>query len=529
MIGTVVGNYRIIERIGEGGLGQMFRAVDAVQERDVAVRVLPHHLTEDAAQRQQFRSEITALTELNHPNVARLYDFLEHQGDYYWVTEFVDGETFESLLKRQGALPLRVALELFCQALQGFEHAHENHIVHGDIQPSHLMLNSSGVVKITDFGVARVLGSRRLTKMWAGVPTLAYLSPEQAQGEEPDERSDIYALGILLYQMVTGHTPFNNTSNHDITRAHLEDGDALQPTLTPPRQWAAELPEDIERAIEMALEKNPAARFQQVRDLRQMLERTLEQLPQTGALIRSQARLPRVEPIVPAVSVAPEVRPTQTPPQAVLDVEPTKKRLSPTLLIVGGFVLLFVVIIVVVVTMMMQPDPSARHNGATQPPSTASAQPTSGDEPSNRPRALTRTQPTKDKPTKSGAADQNTTKPASVVTTTTKTWTQSIPYGTTQRKTAELPAGSARVKQKGQAGVKRITIEITFQQGREVSRRTVNEKVVKPAVPEVVLVGTAPKQRAASPPRSRRRGDNEPPLPPRLDSEPPLPPSIGRR
>jgi serine/threonine protein kinase len=284
MIGRVVGNYRILESLGRGGMGEVFRAIDLMLERQVAIKVLHRHLTQDPDMLQRFRAEAVMLAKLDHPNIATLHNFFEQQGDYFMVMQYIDGETFESLLRRYGVLPLRRAIELFCQALQGFEHAHSKKIVHRDIKPSNLMLNTSGQVKVTDFGIARVLGAQRLTQSGGLVGTVEYMSPEQVQGLEIDERSDIYSLGNLLYELITGHSPFNGMSEFNIMRAHLEG----RPVL--PRQLIPGLPEEIEQAILVSMEKDPALRFQNVSVFRTVLERSLNSLPEEVSIITPELK-----------------------------------------------------------------------------------------------------------------------------------------------------------------------------------------------------------------------------------------------
>jgi serine/threonine-protein kinase len=501
MIGAVIGDYKIVEHLGEGSRGQVFRAIDTTLEHDVTIKVLHRDLTQDARRLQHFRSEAVRLVQLNHPNVAAFYGLLEHQGDDYVVTEYVDGETFESLLRRQGALPVRVALEFFCQILQGFEHAHESGVIHGDVKLSNVMLNSSGVVKVTDFGVARALRGRLLTRTGGGIQALEYVSPEQVRGEEPDERSDVYSLGILLHRMATGRAPLSHP-------------------------LATGLPEDVESAIERALEKNPSARFQQVRNMRQVLQRALEQLPLTGDLIKPQMRLPRVEPVIPALPVLPEVySPYALPTKAVIDVEPARTRLTPQALrvmVVGGAALLLVAVLAVAA---MLPKSLTPPSDSLRPSSAVPVQSNSNDV---IPKISPPEKVKKVEPKKSDDSERRNAQPAPVVTTVAKRWTRRISYDKMEQKTGELPAGVTRIKQKGRAGAKRVTVEITYRDGREVSRRTINEKVTRSPVPEIVLVGTAPKKQATSPPQSRWRGNAEPSLPPRLQREPSLPPRLER-
>src|SRR5579871_3908470 len=251
MIDTVIGSYRVVARIGGGGMGEVYRAVDTLLGREVAIKVLHRHLMQEAGRLDRFRAEAITLARLNHPNIALLYNLLEENGETYMVMEYVDGETLESLLQRQGALPVRRALELFIQVLQGLEHAHARQVIHRDIKPGNILLTCGGGVKITDFGIARVLGASRLTQAGGMIGTPEYMSPEQIQGQEQDARSDIYAAGILLYEMVTGCVPFSSTSEYEVLRAHLE----AEPPA--PRRLVPGLPAAVERAIRTALAKDP--------------------------------------------------------------------------------------------------------------------------------------------------------------------------------------------------------------------------------------------------------------------------------
>ncbi len=273
MIGSTIGQYRIENKLGAGGMGEVYRALDTMLEREVALKVLHRFATQDAGWLERFRSEAVTLARLNHPNIAILHNFLEVGQDYYMVMEFVQGATFEELLKREGKLPLRTALDWFCQALRGFEHAHARNVIHRDIKPANLMLNDEGLVKITDFGIARVMGGQHLTKTGKVIGTLEYMSPEQVRGEEQDARSDIYALGILLHELTTAKVPFSGTSDYEIMRSHLE----LAPR--PPRELSEDLPPAIEAAILKALSKKASDRFQSVAEFRASIEPTLTSLP----------------------------------------------------------------------------------------------------------------------------------------------------------------------------------------------------------------------------------------------------------
>ena len=265
MIGHVVGSYKITEKIGEGGMGAVFKGIDLMLEREVAIKMLRPELASQPQVVERFRSEAVTLAKLNHPNIATLFSFLRQGEDFFMAMEFVRGQTLENLIRRSGAMPFDRAIGLFCQALEGIDHAHRMGIVHRDIKPANMMLTESGTLKVMDFGIARVLGTSRMTKQGNIVGTIEYMSPEQVRGLETDARSDIYSLGILLYEMVTGRVPFFSDSEFDLMRMQIDNAPQ------PPRVFAATIPQNIEQAIMKALAKKIEARFQSAADFRNVL------------------------------------------------------------------------------------------------------------------------------------------------------------------------------------------------------------------------------------------------------------------
>ena len=269
MIGNVVGSYKITEKIGEGGMGAVFKGIDLMLEREVAIKMLRPELASQPQVVERFRSEAVTLAKLNHPNIATLFSFLRQGEDFFMVMEFVRGETLDSLIRRSGAMPCDRAIALFCQALEGIDHAHRMGIIHRDIKPANMMLTETGTLKVMDFGIARVLGTSRMTKQGNIVGTIEYMSPEQVRGQETDARSDIYSLGILLYEMLTGRVPFSSDSEYDLMQMQIEKAPE------PPRMFSAQIPQSVEQAIMRSLAKRVEARFQGAAEFRNALSSAL--------------------------------------------------------------------------------------------------------------------------------------------------------------------------------------------------------------------------------------------------------------
>jgi serine/threonine protein kinase len=282
MIGTVVGNYKITQKIGEGGMGAVFKGIDLMLERQVAIKMLRPELASQPDVVERFRSEAVTLAKLNHPNIATLYSFLRQGNDFFMVMEYVEGATLDSLIRRNGAMPVERAVTLFCQALEGIGRAHKLGIIHRDIKPANMMLTTEdGSIKVMDFGIARVLGTARMTRQGNIVGTIEYMSPEAIQGQDVDARTDIYSLGILLYELLTGRLPFTSDTEFGMMMAQI------QQAPPPPTTIAPHVPIGIERAIMRALAKRPEARFQTAGEFREALQAGLH-----GSLAATQITNP---------------------------------------------------------------------------------------------------------------------------------------------------------------------------------------------------------------------------------------------
>jgi len=251
-----LGRYELRETLGAGGLGQVYGAVDVRLNRPVAIKVLKPELASDTMLLERFMEEAKNLSNLHHPNITTLFT-LEEEPKPFMVMELVRGETLDSILRRK-KLWVAEALAIMPQTIAGLAYAHEKNTIHRDIKPSNLMITPNGEVKVMDFGIARVRGSKRLTQAGKMIGTPAYMSPEQIRGKEGDERSDLYSLAIVLYEMLCGTVPFDADSDFETQRGHLE---VTPPALT---KRVPELPAQINKALMRALEKDPRDRFESV-------------------------------------------------------------------------------------------------------------------------------------------------------------------------------------------------------------------------------------------------------------------------
>ena len=264
MLGKTIGKYRVVEKIGRGGMGTVYKAVDETLDREVAVKVLNPEIGESAVVRR-FRAEAMTLARLNHPGIATIYELFRTDDDLLMVMEFVRGETFDRMIERLGPLPPARAASLGAQVLDALGHAHRVGIVHRDLKPANLMLSEYGAVKIMDFGIARVVGTEHLTSDGLMMGTPAYMAPEQVLATEVDARADLYSVGVVMYRLLSGNLPFN--ADTAIAMAHKQ----VKDPPTPLHQFRAELPPWCEEVLWRALAKSPADRFQTAEEFRDAL------------------------------------------------------------------------------------------------------------------------------------------------------------------------------------------------------------------------------------------------------------------
>ncbi len=266
--------YQLVRRIGAGGMAQVYVAQDRLLGRNVAVKILHEESAGDTTYVERFRREAKAVAQLNHPNVVAVYDWghttsdtSAGRSDYYMVMEYVPGPNLKEVVRARGPLPEDEALSIAAQIAAALEVAHEHGLVHRDVKPHNVLIAPNGRAKVADFGIAHDAGLTELTRTNIVPGTAHYLSPEQAQRAVLDGRSDIYSLGVVLYEMLTGHVPFEGRSLVDVALQHVHDKPA------PPRKVRPELSRATEAIVLKALEKDPKKRFQTAEAMRQALER----------------------------------------------------------------------------------------------------------------------------------------------------------------------------------------------------------------------------------------------------------------
>jgi serine/threonine protein kinase len=307
MIGTTVGKYRILTRLGRGGMGTVYRAVDETLDREVAIKVLNSEVS-DAKLMARFRAEATMLARLNHPEIATIFEIVKTDTDLMMVMELVRGETFDQLSIRSGPLAPERAAYLVAQVLNGLAYAHRAGIVHRDLKPANVMVTDSGTVKIMDFGIARVLGAEHLTTDGTMMGTPAYMAPEQVLGKEVDARADLYSAGVVFYRLLTGCLPFQADTPIGMVQKQLWE------PPTPVHSYRSDLPEWCETVMTRALAKAPEDRFQSAEEFRSALLSVMGHSTKSMAL-HSSSTFPAIGASTPPPVVATPPPVAFTPPQ----------------------------------------------------------------------------------------------------------------------------------------------------------------------------------------------------------------------
>ncbi|MBD3297626.1 MAG: protein kinase [candidate division Zixibacteria bacterium] len=309
MIGEVIAHYKIIEKLGSGGMGEVFLATDTKLDRKVALKFLPEHLALEGEVKARFLQEAKAAAAFTHPNVCSVYDVQEHDDRMFIVMEYVDGQT---LRDKKDTLSITQTVEIIAQIADGLAAAHQQGIVHRDIKSENIMLRKDGIAQLTDFGLAKLKGvTSRLTKEGSTLGTTGYMSPEQALGQDVDHRSDIFSLGVVLYELLTGEMPF--TGSHEAAIMYeIVNVDAAPPTALNP-----DLDPELDRIILECLQKEPDERYQSAREVAKDLRRFKRD---SGRKRVSRVSQSRVSP-----SRAPVQR-TSTAPHSVVDYPEQEQR-----------------------------------------------------------------------------------------------------------------------------------------------------------------------------------------------------------
>jgi serine/threonine protein kinase/tetratricopeptide (TPR) repeat protein len=262
MIGKIISHYKILEKLGEGGMGIVYKAYDTTLDRTVALKFLPHYLTTDQNEKERFYHEARAASALMHQNVAVIHEISEHDGQLFIVMEYVEGKTLKQIIEQDSeSLSIKKVLDIAIQICDGLTAAHEKGIVHRDIKSDNIMITAKGQVKIMDFGLAKIKGATKLTKEGSTVGTAAYMSPEQTRGEDVDQRSDIFSFGVVLYEMLTSHLPFKG--DHQAALFYSVMNEEPQPLA----RYNDKVTQEFEHIVFKALEKDRAERYQHADDM----------------------------------------------------------------------------------------------------------------------------------------------------------------------------------------------------------------------------------------------------------------------
>jgi serine/threonine-protein kinase len=299
MIGRTLGSYRVGELIGGGGFADVYRAQDLRSSKPVALKVLHAHMARDPALVRRFLREAKLAQQLTEPHIVRVLGHGQDAGSHFLVMEYVQGQTLDQVLRKRGRLPPNEVAALGCQALQALEAAHAAGIVHRDIKPQNLILTTGGLLKVMDFGIAKQPTAATMTRTGMYLGTVQYMSPEQAKGRPVDARSDLYALGVTLFELLGGRPPFDAPTPWETL--------SLQMTTPPPAlsQFRGDVPAELEQAVRRALEKEPARRFETAREMRDALSpliggtRQRIPTPAPSAVVRRATPVPASRPGMP--------------------------------------------------------------------------------------------------------------------------------------------------------------------------------------------------------------------------------------
>lgn len=253
--------YEIIKNIGEGGMANVYLAYDTILDRRVAIKVLRGDLSNDEKFVRRFQREALSASSLSHPNIVEMYDVGEDDGIYYIVMEYIEGKTLKQLIKKRGSITISEAIDIMLQLTDGISHAHDSYIIHRDLKPQNILIKEDGTIKITDFGIAMALNSTQLTQTNSVMGSVHYLPPEQASGKGSTIRSDIYSMGILFYELLTGSLPFKGDNAVEIALKQMRDD---IPSI---RKKNPVIPQSVENVVLKATAKNPKNRYTDAKEM----------------------------------------------------------------------------------------------------------------------------------------------------------------------------------------------------------------------------------------------------------------------
>ncbi|HEY8528908.1 MAG TPA: Stk1 family PASTA domain-containing Ser/Thr kinase [Paenibacillaceae bacterium] len=318
MIGrTLGGRYEVIQRVGGGGMALVYKARDLLLDRFVALKVLRPQFAHDEEFVRRFRREARSAASLSHPNIVGIYDVGQDGDDHYIVMEYVEGRTLNDLIRERAPFQPEEAVHIAVQICEALEHAHQNQIIHRDIKPHNILIGKNGRVKVTDFGIARAVTAATITQTGSVVGSVHYFSPEHAKGVATGEKSDIYSLGIVLYQMVTGRLPFLGESPISVALKHLQE------PFETPRRVNPHIPQSLENIIVRAMRKDPRERYQSAREMREDLETCLrpERLHEAPLEFADEEAettrvMPAIRPAMAAVGAGREAYVPSRPPRS---------------------------------------------------------------------------------------------------------------------------------------------------------------------------------------------------------------------
>ncbi len=325
--------YQILRMIGEGGMANVYLAYDTILDRNVAVKILRGDLADDEKFVRRFQREAIAASSLSHPNIVEMYDVGEDDGKYFIVMEFIEGRTLKSLIKKRGALTLPEVIDIMMQLTSGLACAHDSYIIHRDIKPQNVMILDDGRVKITDFGIAMALNSNELTQTNSVMGSVHYLPPEQASGSGSTIKSDIYSLGILMYELLTGKVPFKGDNAVEIAIKQMKD---QIPSVC---EFNPEIPQGVENIVLKACAKNPKNRYDSVQEMHNDLETVLNE--DRKSELRITYRYPEQD--LEETKVMPDLKKMEMSDEFV--EKPKKKKKSAVNIILAIFACLLALII----------------------------------------------------------------------------------------------------------------------------------------------------------------------------------------